>query len=364
MKNLRQGHREENRVLCREKHHFRKLLVAYIAQGGNPFDISMFLTPDSYRVTNTEGNRDVLNTLRVVSLLALHNLTAESYIPNLKKKMSLKGQDQRGWLPLWKFPPRKLGGNETNIYPQADEIGGQIAEARRWVRQEITQLRNDLEARIIKICDLREQLIIEKETKKLYNALVGSVAALEDFDPEEVLEENHLSYIVTNIDLNFFEKQKDSETRTADLSKPLPLKNAFITLPMFDDEPSGKRTTQLYESLIIHIYCSLSVFNCTLSRALYGTLITQKSRSPIISQRSLETSSLRDMFPSFLEHYKEGNTVVILDSYMEGTNILVLEEMVQFTQVGGNLLISPKGQDLQLVGLVRNNNKLIITYKK
>ena len=30
-----------------------KLLVAYIAQGGNPFDISMFLIPDSYRITDT-----------------------------------------------------------------------------------------------------------------------------------------------------------------------------------------------------------------------------------------------------------------------------------------------------------------------
>jgi len=49
---------------------------------------------------------------------------------------------------------------------------------------------------------------------------------------------------------------------------------------------------------------------------------------------------------------------------MEGTNILVLEEMVQFTQVGGNLLISPKDGNLHLVGLVKDNNKLIITYKK
>ena len=83
-----------------------------------------------------------------------------------------------------------------------------------------------------------------------------------------------------------------------------------------------------------------------------------------ISTKSRDLITLEVYVPSFLEHYKEDNTVVILDSYMEGTNILVLEEMVQFTQVGGNLLISPKGQGLQLVGLVKDNNKLIITYKK
>lgn len=83
-----------------------------------------------------------------------------------------------------------------------------------------------------------------------------------------------------------------------------------------------------------------------------------------ISTKSRDLMTLEVYVPSFVEHYKEGNTVVILDSYMEGTNILVLEDMVQFTQVGGNLLISPKGRGLQLAGLVKDNNKLIITYKK
>ena len=216
-----------------------KLLVAYIAQGGNPFDISMFLTPDSYRVTDTEETESPEYSAGGKSVSFTQPYGGVLY-PQSQEEDEFKGQDQRGWLPLWKFPPRKLGGNETNIYPEADEIGGQIAEARRWVRQEISQLRNDLEARIIKICDLREQLIRERD-EVLYNALVGSVAALEDFDPEEVLEENHLSYIVTNIDLNFFEKQQDSETRTADLSKPLPLKTPLSLYQcLLDDEPSGE----------------------------------------------------------------------------------------------------------------------------
>mgnify|MGYP001487798010 CR=1 FL=1 len=83
-----------------------------------------------------------------------------------------------------------------------------------------------------------------------------------------------------------------------------------------------------------------------------------------ISTKSRDLITLEIYVPALLEHYKDGNTVVILDSYMGGTNILIIEEMVQFTQIGGNLLISPKDGGLQLAGFVKDNNKLIITYKK
>ena len=143
-------------------------------------------------------------------------------------------------MPLWKYPARKLGGNETNIYPEADEIGRQVSVARGWVRQEIAQLRNDIEARILKLCDLREQLIKERD-EVIHNALVGSVAALKDFDPKEVLSENHLSFIVTNIDLNFFELKEDYAVRVPDHEKPSALKNPLSLYQcLLDDEPKGE----------------------------------------------------------------------------------------------------------------------------
>jgi hypothetical protein len=223
-----------------EKSALGKLIIAYIAQGGNPFDISMFLSPDSYKISNTEDEESPEWSAGGKSVSFTQPYGGVIY-PQSQEEDEFKGQDQRGWLPLWKFPPRKLGGNERNIYPEADEIGGQIAEARRWVRQEITQLRNDLEARIIKLCDLREQLIRERD-EVLYNALVGSVAALEDFDPDEILLENHLSSIVTNIDLNFFEVSDAYDSvRVPDHSKPLPLKTPLSLYQcLLDDAPSGE----------------------------------------------------------------------------------------------------------------------------
>ena len=223
-----------------EKSALGKLVVAYIAQGGNPFDISMFLSPDSYKISNIEDEESSEWSAGGKSVSFTQPYGGVVY-PQSQEEDEFKGQDQRGWLPLWKFPPRKLGGNERNIYPEADEIGGQIAEARRWIGQEITQLRNDLEARIIKLCDLREQLIRERD-EVLYNALVGSVAALEDFDPDEILLENHLSSIVANIDLNFFEVNDAYDSvRVPDHSKPLPLKTPLsIYQCLLDDAPSGE----------------------------------------------------------------------------------------------------------------------------
>ena len=215
-----------------------KLLIAYIAQGGNPFDISMFLMPDSYKVV--EGGSGSSGWSVNDDKIEFTQPYGGCIYPSSEEEEDHKGQDQRGWLPLWKFPPRKLGGSEKNIYPEADEIGGQISIARRWVRQEISQLRNDLEARIIKLCDLREQLIIERDII-LYNTLVGSVAALEEFDPDEILKENHLSYIVTNIDLNFFHRLEGSDSMVPDHTKPLPLKTPLsIYQCLLDDVPDGE----------------------------------------------------------------------------------------------------------------------------
>ena len=190
-----------------------KLMKAYIAQGGNPFDISMFLVPDSYDwVEREEGEQNSNED---------ENLTdSEGRSVNIYKKQTMpyggvlsprtatveesEQLDTAGWLPLWKYEPRRLGDRNQSIYPKADEIGGVIYHARKWVTQEIAHLRNNIEARIIKLCDLREQLLLERDDI-LFNALSGTIAGLKPYNPDEQLEELHLSHIVTNIDLNYFE---------------------------------------------------------------------------------------------------------------------------------------------------------------
>ncbi len=207
-----------------------KLLKAYIAQGGNPFDISMFLEPDSYEwVERTEGEPTPESGVKMVTnadgqVENIYKQYTQPYGGVLSPRTSSESEseqiDASGWLPVWKFPPRRLGG-QKNIYPRADEIGGVISQARKWATQEISHLRNNIEARIIKLCDLREQLMIERDDV-LFNALSGTTAQIKPYDPDLQLDELHLSHIVTNIDLNYFEPlvaEEDPDQRTEQVTQ-------------------------------------------------------------------------------------------------------------------------------------------------
>ena len=210
-----------------------KLLKAYIAQGGNPFDISMFLQPDSYEwVERTEEEPSPESGVQMVTnsdgqIENIYKQYTQPYGGVLSPRTATVEEsehiDASGWLPIWKFPPRRLGG-QKNIYPRADEIGGVISHARKWVTQEISHLRNNIEARIIKLCDLREQLMIERDDT-LYNALSGTAAELKPYNSDLQLDELHLSHIVTNIDLNYFEplvsdeEAEDNENRSEQVSQ-------------------------------------------------------------------------------------------------------------------------------------------------
>lgn len=245
-----------------------KLLKSYIAQGGNPFDISMFLQPDSYEwVERTEGEPTPESGVKMVTnadgqVENIYKQYTQPYGGVLSPRTSTEDEseqiDASGWLPIWKFPPRRLGG-QKNIYPRADEIGGVISHARKWVTQEISHLRNNIEARIIKLCDLREQLMIERDDT-LFNALSGTTAELKPYDPDLQLDELHLSHIVTNIDLNYFEPlvveegpeqtEEDEEQRTEqvtqvtnqvpDFSKPRDRGAEPYYISLLDDVDTGE----------------------------------------------------------------------------------------------------------------------------
>ncbi len=189
-----------------------KLLRAYIAQGGNPFDISMFLQPDSYDwVERDEGESNANENIALVNgdgqPFNFYKQYTQPYggvlAPRSAEANESEQLDTAGWLPIWKYEPRRLGDRNQSIYPRADEIGGVVSHARKWVTQEISHLRNNIEAKIIKLCDLREQLLIERDDI-LVNALSGTVANLQPYNKDNILEELHLSHIVTNIDLNYY----------------------------------------------------------------------------------------------------------------------------------------------------------------
>lgn len=212
-----------------------KLIMAYIAQGGNPFDISMFLQPDSYELLDIPNGSVVLEDQTILNPSQPYGGVV-AQLP--QKEEDFKGVETAGWLPLWRYPARKLGGNNQNIYPRADEIGNITTEARKWITQEISQLRNNLEARILKLCDLREQLLLERD-EVLKTAIQGVTLYYPDYNPTEALPENHLSKIVSNIDLNFYFPLEDTPT-TPDFSKPRTTTKDSYYKSLVDDAPTGE----------------------------------------------------------------------------------------------------------------------------
>jgi hypothetical protein len=202
-----------------------RLLQAYIAQGGNPFSISMFLTPDSFEVVSEDEDGTITEVREtepyggIVSPRTADPVTSGLYTG--------------GWLPLWRYFPRKLGSNISYVSESA-EMTPAIHAAREWVSQEIKTRRNDLEARIIKLCDLREQLI--KERDEILPQAVGGVVAGVPFGDNFAIS-FHVSSIVNSVDKVFYPLTEDGEydflsPRASEPNPPYPV--------LLEDAPTGE----------------------------------------------------------------------------------------------------------------------------
>jgi len=218
-----------------------KLLQAYIAQGGNPFDVSMFLVPDSYILVNDEGSTSVTSEVgtgdgeRTSDTDPIRRETApySGIVYPISADPVVGGLYTGGWLPLWRYPPRKFGNNITYVTESA-EMAPAIRQLRDWSNREIRNLRNNLEARIIKLCDLREQLLIERD-EILPQAIGGATLGI-PFDPDTFAVTHHTSGIIRQIDDVFYTLQDgyyDFENpRQSEPNPPYPV--------LLEDAPTGE----------------------------------------------------------------------------------------------------------------------------
>lgn len=130
-----------------------KLLKVYIATGGNPLDISMFLSPKSIEVVEHEGEQFYEYTAMGGAVAPL------SGSPD---QMVYTG----GWLNWNKDPKWNVGNADI---PMAKQLWTMhtVKKSREWVSKEIQMKRNRIEEKIIKLCDLHEQLETEMEKLEL-----------------------------------------------------------------------------------------------------------------------------------------------------------------------------------------------------
>lgn len=210
------------------------LLQAYIANGGNPFDISMFLArdqfeaiPESVDIPTTADGADDQPSVRENQPYG-GTASAETTDP------ITGGVFTGGWLPLWRYPPRRFGTSQSYA-DHAAEMTRTIHAARHWVKQEIKYLRNDLEARIIKLCDLREQLIVEMN-EIVPQAIGGSVPGL-PYNLDTFATTHNVATIVDGIDAVYYPQLQDGSYDLTDPTVSYP--NPVLPV-LLDDAPNGE----------------------------------------------------------------------------------------------------------------------------
>lgn len=197
-----------------------KLMRVYTARGGNPFDISMFLIPDSYEIIDNER----VPTQPYFGVLAPQSGDADS-----------DRIDQTGVLNTWKEPTRKLGDKNSIWDDESTQfVGLRMRAARSWIKQEIKELRNDIEARILKLCDLREQLL--KERNEIIYSAVGASLSSYEVTETDFVKDYDLVNIVYLFDTTFFEL---NESGQIDFSKPKPYTSKEFA-SLVEDAPTGE----------------------------------------------------------------------------------------------------------------------------
>lgn len=183
-----------------------KLMAAYLSLGGNPLDISMFLQP---------GNPD-------------HPGRGFAFPQGFA--YSLRGQEQDNDSNINKYKPSRVGGaRETN----SEVISFNMGLLRQSVTQEMYQKRIRLEERIIKLCDLYEQL--EKEKSLLLQAQGDGDLNGEDYSNEKYDVNHSIPALVFLFDSTFRVAEADNRVPTdAEVNIP-----DLADFPMLMNDGSG-----------------------------------------------------------------------------------------------------------------------------
>ncbi len=134
----------------------QRLVQAYIANGGNPLDISPFAhaTDDYPHGGVVSPQSSDAGTRQPVMLPADgDNDPVDSGF----------GAYMGGWLNTDRYYASRQGGRKDSGSYDSDTIVVGMHQIRSWANQEIKERLQDIEWRIIKQCDLREQLIKERD---------------------------------------------------------------------------------------------------------------------------------------------------------------------------------------------------------
>jgi hypothetical protein len=212
---------ERQRFVVSTGSSLEKLVQCYVACGGNPMSISLWLQPDELQFTTAE---DPIEDSDDDPNEAFTDVGSETnpYDQPMGGVAAVQSGDygEGGFYAGGRSTMIRDTVNQIGRYIQEGDAGAKVAIrmdfARRWVGQELAML-GRIEAKIIKLMDLREQLMRERDVI-VQQAIGGSVNPYPiPPDTTRFARNLHLCTICRDMDGVFYETDENGEP---DFTKP------------------------------------------------------------------------------------------------------------------------------------------------
>lgn len=236
--------RTENRVgiAVTEGSSLARLVQAYVALGGNPLDISPFMYPDTTEIVEVkpDGTEIVSEEYPFGGIVASQSASPDN--PADDPRSTGYGSFQGGRSPSALDYSGRLGGRMDRGLYDSDTIVKTMHHIRRWANQDIKERLQDMEWRIIKLADLREQLIHERD-EVLHAAFGGYLQGLDDqFDDDRFMRGLLVQNLIQDMYELLYQTEPDGTVRSF-------AANVNTGLSYFIVPPKGKSivTTQVSE---------------------------------------------------------------------------------------------------------------------
>lgn len=216
-----------------------RLVQAYIAGGGNPLDISQFMHPDCVDVLDLDANGNTKTSEVYPHAGVFAPMSANPNEPTQSGEKTGYGAYQGGFIRTDRyFPARQSGRTSAGSY-DADSIVRTMHQMRVWANQDIKERLQDLEWRIIKLSDLREQLTQERD-EVLAQAFGGSLDAMGSIDTARIDPGLLMQNLVQEMYNLIYETDDSGKVTSFKANDKVPfLKFTFPDLPSENRDPLG-----------------------------------------------------------------------------------------------------------------------------
>lgn len=191
-----------------------RLIQAYVANGGNPYDISSFMEPDQNEVLieNSDGTATIHEECPGGGVYAPKSVEYNNPVgnPGATGYERYEGGDPAlNNKTTERFYGARIGGKVDRGAWDSDTIVKTMHKIRGWANQAIKERLQDIEWRIIKLVDLREQLIEEREST-LQQAFGGFLTGLPDeFDSERFSQDMLVQNLIQTMNTLLFNLDPD-----------------------------------------------------------------------------------------------------------------------------------------------------------